>query len=51
MRFKTNNDIITALDPNAININKNTINPLSLHSYDNYSDTGKSNGGINVQIV
>jgi hypothetical protein len=38
-------------DNNAININKNTINPLSLHSYNNYSDTGKVGGGINVQIM
>ena len=39
LRFKTNNDIISMFDKNAINISKPSINPLSLHSYDNYGDT------------
>ena len=51
LRFKTNGDVISMFDNNAININKNTTNPLSLHSYNNYSDTGKVGGGINVQIM
>ena len=52
LRFKTNLDIVSSLDRNAITINKNTINPLSLHSYINYGDTGKtSSKGINYQIM
>ena len=44
LRFKTNNDIISMFDKNAINISKPSINPLSLHSYNNYSDTGLDKG-------
>ena len=43
LRFKTNNDIISMFDKNAINISKPSINPLSLHSYDNYGDAGLNN--------
>jgi len=51
LRFKTNNDIIGLFDKNAINVGKNSVNPLSLHSYDNYVDTGKVGGGVNYQII
>ena len=44
LRFKTNNDLISIFDNNAINISKPSINPLSLHSYNNYSDTGLDKG-------
>jgi len=44
LRFKTNNDIISIFDRNAININKPSINPLSLHSYENYGNTGLETG-------
>lgn len=44
MRFKTSGDLISMFDKNAITINKNSLNPLSLHSYGNYGDTGKQLG-------
>ena len=44
LRFKTNFDIISMFDRNALNISKPSINPLSLHSYDNYADTGLETG-------
>jgi len=40
LRFKTNNDLVSIFDRNAINIKKPSINPLSLHSYENYGNTG-----------
>ena len=43
-RFKTNFDIISMFDNNALTIHKNSLNPLSLHSYDNYADTGLETG-------
>ena len=44
LRFKTNNDLISMFDRNAINISKPSINPLSLHSYENYGNTGSQLG-------
>lgn len=44
LRFKTSGDIISFFDKNAINISKPSINPLSLHSYDNYGNTGLEMG-------
>ena len=44
LRFRTRGDLIAAFDNNAINISKPSINPLSLHSYDNYADTGLETG-------
>jgi len=44
LRFKTNYDIISMFDKNAINISKPSINPLNLHSYENYGNTGSDKG-------
>lgn len=48
LRFRTKGDIIASMDNNAITINKNTLNPLELHAYNNYGDTGKDTG---IQIM
>ena len=48
LRFRTKGDIIASMDNNAITINKDTMNPLELHAYTNYGDTGKETG---IQIM
>ena len=51
LRFRTKGDVVAALDKQAITINKPTNNPLKLHAFDGFGDTGKTGGGINKQII
>ncbi len=44
LRFRTTGDPIAVFDNSAITINKNSINPFSNHSFENYGDTGKQTG-------
>ena len=44
LRFRTTLDPVAMLDNSAITINKNSINPFSNHSFENYGDTGKQTG-------
>ena len=44
LRFRTTFDPVAAFDNNAITINKNSLNPFTNHSYENYFDTGKDTG-------
>ena len=37
-RFRTLGDPVSLLDNNAITITKNTLNPIELHSYHNFSN-------------
>jgi hypothetical protein len=53
LRFKTQGDVVAALDKQAITITKPSMNPLTLHAFDTgYGDTGKTGGGqVNYQIM
>ncbi len=44
LRFRTQNDAVALLDNNAITIGKNSYNPLALHAFSNYGDSGASLG-------
>ena len=45
-RYRTRGDIVSAFDTNAITHNKFSVNPLDLHSYNNYGDNGMQQGVI-----
>ena len=47
-RFRTKNDFVSIFDNNAETVYKPTLDPLSLHSYNNYGDIGK---GVGKPIV
>jgi hypothetical protein len=40
-RYRTSGDLVSIFDNNANTVYKNSLNPLELHSYNNYGDVGK----------